>query len=250
MAPEPRTAVPVRPGRWFVPAPPAGPLAFAFPYAGVGASSYRPWPARIGEVAVVAVQPPGRENRTREPAHRTHRAFAHDLADALLPYLDRDYYFVGHCGAVPYALETIFELERRGCPLPRRLVASSWGAPHRGLYGYLNFVDLSTADLHAETRLLFARAGVPVREDFVDLLTQVLRHDLETQRDYSYPAGARVPVPVTLLGWTGDDVVPADQVRPGWTECAQVEYEELEGAHLAFLSCPANLQRSLEHWLR
>ena len=66
-------------GKWFVPAPPPGSVLFAFPYAGVGASSYRPWPDRIGEVAVVALQPPGRENRTREPAHRSHQAFAADL---------------------------------------------------------------------------------------------------------------------------------------------------------------------------
>ncbi|MZE55068.1 hypothetical protein GTY86_28075, partial [Streptomyces sp. SID5770] len=39
-----------------------------FPYAGMGASLYRSWPGLLPEdVEVVAVQPPGREDRARDP---------------------------------------------------------------------------------------------------------------------------------------------------------------------------------------
>jgi surfactin synthase thioesterase subunit len=237
--------------RWFVPPPaPDGRLLFCFPYAGVGASSYRRWPKRIGDVGVCGLQPPGRENRLREAPHRSHAAFAADLADALTPYVtEREYFFAAHCGGVPYMLDTVDELARRNLPLPRRLIASSWGAPQRGLYGPLNFADLATIDLIAETTAMFGRAGAPIRPDLAELAAQVLRTDLEVQRGYRFAPDRRVPVPVTVVAWTQDDVVPPDTVPAGWSQCADVTHERLAGEHLDFLHCPAVLQGALGAWL-
>lgn len=236
--------------RWLVPPPePAGRILFCLPYAGVGASSYRQWPRRFGDVQVCALQPPGRENRTREPPHRSHAAFASDLVDALTPYLAQEYFIAGHCGAVPFALDTIDELNRRGLPLPTRLIASSWGPPHRGLYGRLNFVDLDTVDLVAETSALFGNAGAPVRSDFAALAARVLRTDLEVQRGYRFEPGRRVPCPVIAIAWTHDDVVPPEQVRPGWEECADVTSVLLDGVHLDFLHCADVLRDAMPQWL-
>ena len=236
--------------RWLVPPPePAGRILFCLPYAGVGASSYRQWPRRFGDVQVCALQPPGRENRMRESPHRSHAAFATDLADALTPYLEREYFVAGHCGAVPFALDTIAELDRRGLPLPARLIASSWGPPHRGLYGRLNFVDLDTVDLVAETASLFGTAGAPVRADFVELAARVLRTDLEVQRGYRFEPGRKVPCPVTVVAWTRDDVVPPDVAFPGWEECADATRVLLDGAHLDFLRCVDVLRDAMYRWL-
>jgi surfactin synthase thioesterase subunit len=236
--------------RWFVPPPEAGGrTVFCFPYAGVGASSYRQWPKRIADAQVCALQPPGRENRMREPPHLTHAAFAADLADALTPYTQREYVFAAHCGAVPFALDTVEELGRRGLRLPRRLIASSWGPPQRGLYGRLNFVDLTTVDLVAEIMALFGRAGAPIRADFAELAARVLRSDLEVQRGYRFAPGRRVGCPVTVVAWTRDDVVPPDLVAAGWEECAEVTHELLAGEHLDFLHCPEVLRDAMHRWL-
>jgi surfactin synthase thioesterase subunit len=237
--------------RWFVPPPPAeGRLLFCFPYAGVGASSYREWPRRLGDLAVCALQPPGRENRLREKPHLSHAAFAADLVDALTPHVaDREYYLAAHCGGVPYALDTIAALDSRRLPLPTALIASSWGGPQRGLYGRLNFVDLDTVDLIAETTALFGRSEAPVRADFVELAAQVLRTDLEVQRGYRFEPGRRVPCPVTVVAWTGDDVVPPATTAAGWDECADVTHELLAGQHLDFLRCPQVLRDAIAGWL-
>jgi surfactin synthase thioesterase subunit len=236
--------------RWFVPPPAAdGRILFGFPYAGVGASSYRQWPKRIADVQVCALQPPGRENRMGEPPHRSHAAFAADLVDALAPYVDREYFFAGHCGAVPFALDTIAELARRDLRLPVRLIASSWGAPQRGLYGRLNFVDLATVDLVAETAALFSRAGAPPRSDFAEMAARVLRTDLEVQRGYRFEPGRCVPCPVTVVAWTDDEVVRPDLVAPGWDESADVTCELLTGEHLDYLRCTEVLRDSMGRWL-
>ncbi|WP_439673552.1 thioesterase II family protein [Embleya sp. MST-111070] len=236
---------PVKSGKWLLRKPPedSATLLFCFPYAGVGASSYRQWPQSLPDgIAVCALQPPGRENRYREPAPTDHAGFAADLVAQLAPLLDRPFAFIGHCGAVPFALETILTLDDRGLPLPERLFASSWGAPHRGLYGELNFVDLDTADLAEEVRQRYRQSGQgEPPEEMAELGARVLREDLEVQRPYRYDVARRLPCPVTVISWSEDDVVPPETVPPGWAECADVRVEALAGRHLDFLRCPPAL---------
>ncbi len=224
-----------------------GPILFGFPYAGGGASLFRQWPAKVGDSWWCPLQPPGREHRFREPPLRTHTEFAEAVADYLAGFADREVSFFGHCGGVPLALSTITELARRGQRLPTRLYASGWGAPHLSLYGRLNFLDLATADLHAEVRALFERMGAAVREDFVDLAATVLRVDLELHRPHLYDAAKPVPVPVTVIGWTRDDVVPAQVACRDWEQVAQVSYEVLDGEHFDFMHCPDELAKILTH---
>lgn len=238
-------------GRWLLRPPPADAelLLFGFPYAGGGASLYRQWPEEVAGAWVCPLQPPGREHRFGEPSLRTHRAFASALVDFLSGYADRRMAFFGHCGGVPLALSTILELEDRGLPLPVRLFASGWGAPHRQLYGRLNFIDLATADLGQEVTLLFEQLAVPVRRDIVDVAAEVLRVDLELHRPHLYDSSRFLPVPATVIGWSGDDVVPAAQVCDGWEDCADVRYVVLDGEHFAFVRCPRPFQDLLAHEL-
>ncbi|MEU2388988.1 thioesterase domain-containing protein [Streptomyces sp. NPDC012461] len=234
-------------GSWLLRRPPedARTLLFAFPYAGGGAGTYRAWPATIGDAAVCPVQPPGRENRLYEPAHRSHQAFAADLAEFLKDHVDRPYAFFGHCGGVPFALSTLVALAERGVMLPQQLFASSWGAPHRSLYGPLNFVDLATTDLASEVADMYEKAGISVRDDFVEIAADVLRADLEAHRPWLYDAATRVPCPVTVISWSEDDVVQPDLVHPHWQECADAEHVRIPGEHFAFLDCPDPLRDTI-----
>jgi surfactin synthase thioesterase subunit len=235
------------PGGWLLKPPPedAETLLFGFPYAGGGASLYRQWPDRLGDAAFCPLQPPGREHRFREPPLRTHAAFAGDLAAFLAGYADRRWVFFGHCGGVPLALSTILALQDRGLPLPERLIASGWGPPHKALYGPLNHIDLATADLRQEVGAMMSRLGVPVRPDFVDIAADVLRVDLELHRPHRYDPARFLPVPVTVLGWTEDDVVGVDEVCQGWSDVAEVRYQVLAGGHFAFTGCPPALRELL-----
>jgi surfactin synthase thioesterase subunit len=228
------------PARWMLRPVPADATAalLCFPYSGVGASSYRGWPREIAGMAVVALQPPGRENRLREPRLETHAEFAMSLADALLLLSGRPFGFFGHCGAVPYMLETVFELERRNQALPSWIIASSWGAPQSGLYGALNFVDLETHDFHA----MAADLGLTMSPELVGLAVELLRFDQIVQRGYRFPAGRRVPVPVATVGWSDDRIVPPEVTVAGWEDVATTRSFVLDGAHGEYLSCPAALQ--------
>lgn len=219
-------------------------VVFGFHYAGVGASSsYRHWPRRIGTGYFCPLQPPGREDRLSERPLGSHVEFAERLVPVLAEYLDRPYAFVGHCGAFPYMLETTFRLRQQGFPLPYRLFASSWGAPHRGLYGRLNFLDLDEIDVVEEVQLICAaQLGRRLPDDFAELAGEILLFDLQVQRGYRYDGHPRVPSPTVVVGWTGDDVVPQEVVRPGWEECAEASHHVLPGDHWEFLRCPPALR--------
>lgn len=65
------------------------------------------------------------------------------------------------------------------------------------------------------------------------------------QRRYVYPAGRTVPVPVTVVGWSDDEIVPPDQVLHGWDRVAESDYRTLTGTHFAFLDCPPGLRSLL-----
>ena len=239
---------PRRTGRWLQPPPPdqARRLLFGFPYPGQGASWYHGWPRTIGDLCVVPLQPPGRQNRLREPACRSHAEFARQLVEAMAPHLTRPFAFIGHCGATPFALQTVFELQDRGLPLPERVFASSWGGPQRGIYG--TFMDLTDEQLRERIEELFHQFGMQTNPEVTDIALEVLRTDREVQRTYRYDASQRVPSPVVALRWTRDDEVPPDEVV-GWEECADVSYVTLEGDHFAYLRCPpALLETITAHW--
>ncbi|GGL20458.1 thioesterase [Sphaerisporangium melleum] len=235
----------VRPGRWNLPAIPDDdtPLLLCLPYSGVGATSYRLWPRRVGELTVCALQPPGRENRMREPRPATHREFAVSLAGFLRELGGRPFALFGHCGAVPYALETTRYLAEHGDPLPEWIIASSWGAPDAGLYGRLNFVDLDTHDFVQEIVAMARQMGGTLLPEMAAIGAELLRHDQVVQRAYRYPPGHRIEVPVIVLGWTDDEIVPPHEVFPGWERVTgHLERRTLPGSHFEFLRCPPELQ--------
>ncbi|MFH8556695.1 thioesterase II family protein [Streptomyces celluloflavus] len=236
-----------KPGRWpFLPLPAGdGPVLLCLPYSGVGASSYRNWPRDLDGTLIRALQPPGRENRFREPRPATHREFSESLTGFLTELGDRPYGFFAHCGAVPYALDTAFHLQDRGRPLPRRIIASSWGPPDEGLYGPLNFVDLDRHDFVAEVRSMARKMGGEIPPEMAAMGAEILRHDQVVQRRYVYPAGRTVPVPVTVVGWSDDEIVPPGQVLHGWDRVAESDYRTLTGTHFAFLDCPPGLRSLL-----
>lgn len=220
-------------------------IVFGLPYAGTGASSFSEWPRRIGEGWFCAVQPPGRENRMAEEPPADHQQYAEQLAEAVREVLadrpDRPFALLGHCGAVPYLLQTAGHLEATGGPRPARLYASSWGAPDRGLYGRLNFVDLATVDLVAEINELCAAMGRTILPELAEIAAETMLVDLQVQRGYRYADTAPTSAPVTVIGWTRDEVVPAQQAWDGWDRCVDASRQVLDGDHWELLRGPQAL---------
>jgi surfactin synthase thioesterase subunit len=208
----------------------------------MGASSFNAWPAEIAGARVLPVQPPGHENRMRETACSSPRELAGGLAGILDRIGTRPLLFAAHCGAVPYALETAAVLGARGYTGPMHLLASSWGAPHRDIYGPLNHRPLAQIDGVAEVTEMMRRRGAEVDPELAEIYAEVLLDDLRAMRGYRFDPARGLPLPTTVLSWTADDVVPPAAVAAGWDELGEVRHVLLHGPHEAFLAFPETLR--------
>ncbi|MFD8499251.1 thioesterase II family protein [Amycolatopsis sp. NPDC059657] len=228
-------------GRWLLrkPSVDASARVFCFPYSGMGASMFSRWPRAMGDVDVCLIQPPGRENRSREPHFGDYASFASAVAEYLEPYLDVPFVFFGHCaGALP-AFETACSLAGLGLPVPSRLFVSAQVAPHDCPHD--RFLDLTDAELKAELENLAVLRGGSPHPALIELALEVLHEDLEVNRVYRRSEPVSIPSAITVLHWSADVEVTAAQLE-GWKDySASTEFVTLVGGHYEFLAAPQPL---------
>jgi surfactin synthase thioesterase subunit len=82
------------------------------------------------EIELVAVQYPGRAERSREAVPADMAELVAGVRDALLPGIDQPYALFGHSMGAAVAYETALALRDAGCPEPCHLFLSG-RTPHR-----------------------------------------------------------------------------------------------------------------------
>lgn len=218
---------------------------FCFPYSGLGASMYNRWPRRIptaaGDIEVCLLQPPGRENRLREPHYGTYDVLAEQVAESLRPHLDRPYSFFGHCGGALAAFATAKLIAGAKLPDPACLFISSQVAPHQGPYGrYLSMTDEQlTVELEELTRAL----GSTPQPAVIAMSLRVMRADLGANRVYRLDRPVPLPGAVRAVGWSEDREIRPEQMG-GWLAYAgpgRSHQVVLPGTHHEFLAAPPML---------
>lgn len=197
---------------------------------------YQRWPRRFAEVDICLIQPPGRQNRIREPHYETYKQLAAGLIDCLPLYLDRPFAFFGHCGGALPGVELTSQLAAAGLPLPRRLFISSQVAPHDGPYGRL--LQLGRAALNDElARTIISMGGRPT-SSLLELGLDLLIKDIEANKRYIVSTPVHLPCGITVIGWSEDREIPM-RLMGGWrawsTDC---RYVLLDGGHFEFLGAP------------
>jgi surfactin synthase thioesterase subunit len=194
------------------------------------------WPEAAGDTGLCPVQLPGRENRLREPHFGTYEQLAKDVVEALLPAMDRPFGLFGHCSSALIAYEIAVVLHREGLPMPRRLFLSSQVAPHEGPYG--SYLTMTDAQLRAELVALSDRA---LDDTVLDLVTEVLRADVEANKAYHPAEPVLLSTSITTIGWSDDQEVAPERMS-GWDQYSKsVHRVVLPGVHHTFLDAPAAL---------
>lgn len=247
-----------RPTPWLLREPLADTEAriFCLPYSGTGASSFRRWPLRLGAVEVCPVQPPGRENRLREPAHQQVEALASEAADGLAEHLDRPYAIFGHCTGALLAHALAVRLEERDVRPPARLFVSSSRVPHwppssryrppqPGLTGVYH-PSLSDEQLADEVRRVARVLGQDeLLPELVPLAVRVLRRDVEMCFRYAPPRPQPVRCPISAICWRDDSDVGPEDMR-AWDGYGVVRHHLIDGDKLTYLAAPPALVDTLE----
>ncbi|MGN7187582.1 thioesterase II family protein [Microbacterium enclense] len=179
-----------------------------FPYAGGGASVYRPWsPLLPGDVELWSVQPPGREERLFEPPdYRMDdliSAVERELAE--LPELPTA--FFGHSLGAVTAWETALRLSKSGEDVLHLFVSGCRALPevHRDRR---DLHDLSEEGLIEEIRRMNGTPGeVLANVDLMRLLLPSFRADYRVLSDYRHQDSDPARFPVTVYGGRDDPAV-------------------------------------------
>lgn len=234
------------------PQPAARLRIFCLPYAGGGASIYRPWVRHLpAEVQVCPIQLPGREERLRETAFTQVPLLVETVAEALTPHLDLPYVLFGHSLGALLAFELARELRRRELPAPQHLYASAARAPHlppreRAIHA------LPEAEFVAE--LCRRYGGMPdavlQSAELMAMLLPILRADLTLLETYHHLPEPPLACPVGALTGTGDPHVRREEVA-AWREHTSGGFtlQLMPGGHLYLKDDPTAVPRALARGL-
>lgn len=224
--------------RWLVfhrPNPDARMRLFAFPFAGGGAATFRPWTARLDPaIELVAIEPPGRQTRIDEAPIRDLDTLLDQLLPELLPFLDKPFALYGHCLGALTLFETVRRLIRGHGIAPGHVFVSGARPPDQ-LQRQQDFEDdlverllkLPEYDLfepiHRQPDEVFVAAirrfNVPATEELVQdaelrrLILPAIRAEFEMASNYRYEPGEQWDVAITCLTGAGDAYVSAENAR-------------------------------------
>jgi pyochelin biosynthesis protein PchC len=193
--------------------PGTGRRLVCFPHAGGGAATFDPWRNLLPpEVRLDAVQLPGREHRTGEPADPRLVDLAERLAAALNAEtgVSRPDVFFGHSMGALLAYETIRALRRRDAALPARLVVAGARAPHLPRQSHVH--DRPEGELVAELNRLGGTPADLLRElaaegESLDSVLPAVRADFTAVETYRYLPEPPLPCALTVLGGAADSDV-------------------------------------------
>jgi surfactin synthase thioesterase subunit len=235
-------------------AEPASLALYCLAHAGGGASAYRTWLGKLPGVAVLPVQPPGRETRLREPPHLRMAPLVTELADVvtrewrLVPQHQsplttrpsplttrRPYAVYGHSLGALVAFELLREIRRRGQPGPVHLFVSGCVAPHCPFDDGPPVRNMPRPELVATLRRL---GGTPEwllsDPSVLDMIEPAVRADFSVKETHRYLPEPPLDVPITALPST-DDPRASQELVARWREQTTGEFDlhTFAGGHFA-----------------
>lgn len=215
------------------PAPADLPRLFCFPYAGGSAGYYRQWQPLLQDTArVCPVELPGRASRYHDPLPENMDSLTSELGEALLPFTNEPYIFFGHSLGSCLAFAVIQYLSTRGARLPMLLFASGRYPAHLQL-PRRTFHLLDDEEFIDELRRL---GGTPedVLTDpaFKEYFLPVIRNDFMLIETHVSELSAPLPVPIAVLGGTGDmDSPPCSLEKWGELSSSGCSVKLFDGGH-------------------
>lgn len=206
---------------------------FVFHHAGGGATYYIPLLKELSdEKSVYFVQLPGREYRIEEQAYDDWEILLNDLCEALIPYLNKPYAFLGHSMGALISYELAYRLKIRGLA-PKHLYLSSLSAPSSSGDNYSKLPDKELIEK------LIDLGGIDKESSnnskLMSMILPTLRSDLHLCDIYRCNVKEKLDIPVTILGGDEDHVVNPDNLLE-WKECFSgfFELHIFNGNHFYF----------------
>lgn len=211
----------MKPANWVripAPRPAASARLFCLPFAGGGASFYRPWCHHLKEsIEVCLIQPPGREDRHTEPAYTHSSQMAEAILTQIRPFLDKPFAFYGHSLGALLAFEVARRLHAARLPDPSVLFLAAHRAPHLPLMRQ-SFYNLPDHELVAEIRRLNGTPSAILEDrEMLRYWLPIMRADLQICDTYEFVAASPLRCAVVAYAGADDEAVPPERMR-GWQD--------------------------------
>lgn len=195
-----------------------------YPHAGAGASAYAGWPRRIAPgYTMLAVQPPGRHDRSAEVSHTSVQDAAGELAAEVAALRLNSVVLLGHSFGALVMYETAQALRRIGAPAPDLLVVSGQQPPiSTGAVAVRrDWTDQELLDLCRDL------GAVQVAElardlDIRPLILDPLRADLAAIEQYRHQPEDSLAVAIRVLTGEQDPATTPDSWL-GWAALTERE---------------------------
>lgn len=206
---------------------------FCFPYAGGSASMYNDWAEYFPTNAdVFAIQAPGRETRFNEAPINDIKELIEGLSQAIFPYLDVPYIFIGHSNGALIAFELARMLQRLGNFKLRHICLSAKRAPHLPPNKEPIF-DLPYDKFIEELRV-FSTIPESVLNDpkMMEVFMPMLRADFGLADLHNFMDGQLLKANATLFWGKDDKDIPNEDVL-AWKKhiLGKIESIGFEGGH-------------------
>jgi medium-chain acyl-[acyl-carrier-protein] hydrolase len=184
------------------------------PYAGGGSVVFHRWRSVLPpRVDLLPLCLPGHDGRLAEEPRTDLKVLTCELADDLMPALDRAYVLLGHSLGAWIAFELARELRRRNARQPELLIVAAARPPH---------AELPPCPLHLLPDDEFIAAmqhrydGIPpailASTELLQMLLPVLRADIEMVETDRYQPEPPLDVELLALGGTDDSAVTPAQL--------------------------------------
>lgn len=218
------------PGQWIVrprPNPQATLRLICFPYAGGNASVYTPWVELLPpEIELLAIQPPGRQERTHEPLLHSVDEMVAALVPELLPYLDRPFAMFGHCIGAMVMYETIRKLAEQHGHKPVHIFPSGAMPPPQYLLPPVLTSSASDEFLEILRLLGFADESILGDDESVRDLLPAVSADFNMAIRYACGSHMQLDMPVTLFCGREDQLGPPDRTA-AWRAMTTSRFEQI-----------------------
>lgn len=239
--------------RCFHPVPSASRRLVCLPHAGGSASYYfalsKALLGNLGNVDVVAIQYPGRQDRRAERCRESIAELADEITTVVRPLADRPLTFFGHSMGATLAFEVARRLEAEGIVLTG-LFASGRRAPSTHRDEWIHLRD--DAGLIAEVRRLSGTEAQLLDDDeLVRMVLPAIRSDYQAIETYRYQPGPDVSCPVVALIGTDDPKMTMDEAT-AWARHTTVKFRlrTFPGGHFYLNSCLPQIVEELAEHLR
>lgn len=224
-------------------------VVFCVPFAGAGASFFRPWLPLAGEtIDLTAVQLPGREDRyAEEPCRDVTQA-----VDGLLPdVLDRAatasrVALFGHSLGAVLAYELAHRLVASGEVTVAALVVS--GSPGPWTQRASRASGLPDAEFLSRVQEFAGYRHEAFSDpEMCELLLPSLRADVEMHENYLPSTDVPLDAPITAVRGACDELVTAEEVAQ-WDKATSREFHlvEIAGGHMYLTEAPRDAVRVIK----